>query len=99
MRGYVALYGVNLCKVLSYIFPKHINCVKDHDFVEVVGSHHTVYVDASMKDVIFTDLNMIKKANELSSLFLSQRHPPTHYPYLVDDTATPRSSHSFYRNK
>ena len=63
VRGYVALYGVDLCKVLSNIFPKHINCVKDHDFVEVVGLHHTVYVDASMKDVIFTDLKMIKKAN------------------------------------
>ena len=52
VRGYVSLFSLNLCKILSYIVPNNYkNFVKDHDFVEIIADKDSIYLDPSLYDL------------------------------------------------
>lgn len=52
VRGYVDLFGFNLCKVLSSIVPNNYkNFVKDHDFIEIITNRNIIYLDPSLYDI------------------------------------------------
>lgn len=56
VRGYVDLFNLNLCKILSYIVPNNYkNFVKDHDFVEIITAEDSIYLDPSLYD-LFGDM-------------------------------------------
>lgn len=53
VRGYVSLWGVNLCNVAKALAPtKYKDFVKDHDFIEVTFGDHQYYLDPSLSDVL-----------------------------------------------
>lgn len=54
--GYVEFGGININKILTWLFPKSKNNVKDHDFVEISSPDYTLYVDPCCYDLIKLDL-------------------------------------------
>lgn len=57
--GIVKLWGLDLCKILYSITGSTF--VMNHDFTEVQLPNATIYVDASMKDLILNDCKIIKE--------------------------------------
>lgn len=57
--GIVKLWGLDLCKILYSVTGSTF--VMNHDFTEVQLPNVTIYVDASMRDLILNDCKKIKK--------------------------------------
>lgn len=66
--GYVKVYGINLCSLLSKINKKHKMFLKDHDFVEISNCDHIIYVDPTLQDLIGMDLKQINIHNNFVGL-------------------------------
>lgn len=57
--GIVKLWGLDLCKILYSVTGSTF--VMNHDFTEIRLPNATIYVDASMKDLILNDCKRIEE--------------------------------------